>query len=269
MANEKIKQNYKNIANAIRAKTGENGVMTAEEMPSKIESISTGIEPSGTISITSNGDNIDVSTYANANVNVPNPSTGTLPITQNGGYNVKNYAWASVSVPTISDALPRFDTDDAIASLAIIETKLVESEGYEYPELFIKFNGQAYADLNVYINENGEYEGNINYVYAHRNDDQSVDGEQVNYDYNDYIKQGQIYLPIIMSNTYKQVNVTVSGFICYPESIYNEQTGEDEQADVNGVRQAFSSMVEAVIYDALGNVIAENVNLTLDPSVKS
>ena len=90
------------IANAIRAKTGENGTMTAEEMPAKIESIETGITPSGSLNITANGDNIGVTTKATVNVNVPNPSTGTTYITTNGTHNVTNYAYADVSIDTCS-----------------------------------------------------------------------------------------------------------------------------------------------------------------------
>lgn len=57
------------IANAIRAKTGGTATMTLEEMPSEIESIQTGITPSGTIDITENG-TYDVTEYASADVNV-------------------------------------------------------------------------------------------------------------------------------------------------------------------------------------------------------
>ena len=57
-------------------------------------------QPSGVISITSNGSNIDVASYAAANVNVPQgiTPTGTYDITSNGVYDVTNYASASVNV---------------------------------------------------------------------------------------------------------------------------------------------------------------------------
>ena len=73
MANEKIKQNYKDIANAIRSKTGENGLITAEEMPDKISHIETGIEPSGTLEITENGNDINVREYEYVNVDIDLP----------------------------------------------------------------------------------------------------------------------------------------------------------------------------------------------------
>lgn len=97
MANELIKQNYRNIADAIRAKTGENGTMTAEEMPGKIEA-SLAKKPVGSLSITENGTGIDVSEKATVDVNVPNPSTGTYEITENGTYDITDYAEVDVDV---------------------------------------------------------------------------------------------------------------------------------------------------------------------------
>ena len=56
-------------------------------------------EPTGKISITANGNDIDVSSYATADVNVPNPSTGKITITENGtDIDVSTYATADVAV---------------------------------------------------------------------------------------------------------------------------------------------------------------------------
>lgn len=86
MANELIKQNYRNIADAIRAKTGENGTMTAEEMPGKIEN-DLAKKPAGSLSITENGTGIDVSEKATVDVNVPTPSysAGSMYLADNNG----------------------------------------------------------------------------------------------------------------------------------------------------------------------------------------
>ena len=130
MANNKLKQNYKAIADSIRAKTGENGLMSPEEMPDKISKIETGIEPEGTKNIRANGEyNIrefefvdidvpgattkdtfeatengifDIAEYANVHVDVPNPSTGVLDINANGEYDVTEKAGVNVNVPNPS-----------------------------------------------------------------------------------------------------------------------------------------------------------------------
>ena len=66
-----------------------------------------GVTPTGKITITENGSDIDVAQYAKADVTVPNPSTGTLPITTNGTYDVANYASAEVNV---SGSTPNYKT---------------------------------------------------------------------------------------------------------------------------------------------------------------
>ncbi len=54
------------------------------------------ITPTGTKSITENGEDIDVTAYASANVNVPNPSTGKVEITGTAEVDVTEYASAQV-----------------------------------------------------------------------------------------------------------------------------------------------------------------------------
>ena len=83
----------------------ENGTYTASSghaySPVKV-SVPTGVFPSGTSQITSNGI-YDVSNYASASVNVPIPSgyiqpTGTSSITENGIYNISSFASVDVNV---------------------------------------------------------------------------------------------------------------------------------------------------------------------------
>ncbi len=70
-----------------------------------IDAVANGIVPSGTITITENGEGIDVAAYDKATVNVPNPSTGTLTITENGeGIDVTQYAYVTVAVTAASNA---------------------------------------------------------------------------------------------------------------------------------------------------------------------
>ena len=60
------------------------------------------ITPTGTKSITANGSDIDVATYAKANVAVPQP-TGNISLTENGeGIDIAQYATATVAVPNPS-----------------------------------------------------------------------------------------------------------------------------------------------------------------------
>lgn len=64
---------FTDIANAIRAKDGSSATIVADNFPAKILAIPTGITPTGTVQITTNGTH-DIAEYDKAEVNVP---TGT------------------------------------------------------------------------------------------------------------------------------------------------------------------------------------------------
>lgn len=70
------------IANAIRTKLGVPDTYTPPQMAAAIESIPTGITPTGTKNITQNGTH-DVTQYASANVNVQ-PNLQSKTVTENG-----------------------------------------------------------------------------------------------------------------------------------------------------------------------------------------
>lgn len=98
----RIKNAKSSIKEAIENKGVAVGDGTIDTYAAKINAIETGLEPSGTIDITSNG-NYDVREYANASVNVPDKLLGTKTITANGTYlasddNLDGYS--SVSVET-------------------------------------------------------------------------------------------------------------------------------------------------------------------------
>ena len=86
------------ISSALVAK-GVNPVVHYSDVPEQIAAIPTGgVTPTGTKNITENG-TYDVTNFASAAVAVPEPS-GSTTITTNGTHNVKDYASATVNVPT-------------------------------------------------------------------------------------------------------------------------------------------------------------------------
>ena len=94
-------QNAKaSIKTAIENKGVTVGDIKLDAYSAKIDEISTGVEPTGTLEITQNG-TYDVKQKAYAKVAVPEPS-GNIKITENGFHIIKQYSIAEVAVyPTL------------------------------------------------------------------------------------------------------------------------------------------------------------------------
>lgn len=120
--NNNLQDFLTDVANSIRTKTGTTDQINAQDFSSKIESIETGITPSGKKTITSTAET-DVTNFATAQVVDSNlvasnikknvsilgitgtleegiTPTGTLDITTNGIVDVTNYKKANVNVPS-------------------------------------------------------------------------------------------------------------------------------------------------------------------------
>jgi uncharacterized membrane protein len=95
------------IANAIRTKGGTSAqLLFPTGFVSAVQAIPSGITPTGTkqISISVNGTTTeDVTNYASAEitVTVPQPS-GSTTVTDNGTYNISQYASVVVAIPAAS-----------------------------------------------------------------------------------------------------------------------------------------------------------------------
>ena len=122
--------------------------------------------PTETISITENGENINVARYAKANVNVPNPSTGTLSITDNGTYDVTQYASASVEVDSYdwvveeqTVTIPADVTEETLPSI-IVDNSELSNEDMVVLKVSGTVLGQSvtgYVNAKYTTTENGAY----------------------------------------------------------------------------------------------------------------
>lgn len=169
MANVLVEESsLENIADAIRSKNGQTTKYKPAEMADAISAISGGgITPTGTktIRMYSNGTiTEDVTEYASAQVivNVPNPSTGIKYITQNGDYDVIDFASAHVAVPQPSGSTSITSNgthnvaDYAEAVVNVPNSYASSDEGK------VVSNGGLVSQTSRQITENGTYDTTLN-----------------------------------------------------------------------------------------------------------
>lgn len=161
----KVKKNYIDIANAIRKKKGTHNKMTAAEMPGEINSIQTGINPTGTLNINANG-TYDVKVKANVAVDVPVPEgyiqpEGTKEIRANGEYNIREFENVNIDIPGATTKELFEATENGtydIAEYANVKVDVPIPPEYVIPEGKIEITengnnidvaGKAAVDVNV------------------------------------------------------------------------------------------------------------------------
>lgn len=151
------KSDLVNIADAVRSKLGVTDTYYVSELSSAIQNIQTGgIVPSGTISITENG-MVDVSQYANAEVNVisaPNLQSKSVTYTENGT--------ATITPDSGYDGLSSVDVTVNVSGGGGVETCTLTTSVGKAPDLV---HGTIYAysgDTLITITSKGTYSINKN-----------------------------------------------------------------------------------------------------------
>ena len=172
--NNRVTKGLKDIADAIRAKTGDDGKMTAAEMPEKIESIPVGIDPEGTKEISANGE-FNVREFESVNVNVPGATTkDKLDVTENGEYNIAEYAKVDVNVPVPDGYIKPEGTREVELSgygSGSGDYQTFDVEEYKYVRVdkngFMRPEGTRYIEVSPYgSNSYGSTYDIRNYEYA-------------------------------------------------------------------------------------------------------
>ena len=138
----------RDTANAIREKKSSSNEISPRDFADEISTIETGIEPTGTKSITENANQINIREFEYVDVNVagyPEP-TGSIDITENGSdIDIKNYATANVNVPIPAGYIQPAGTVEIKN-----EVYGLDIANYKYANAYIPY-------LDVYTYENSEY----------------------------------------------------------------------------------------------------------------
>lgn len=246
-------------ANAIKSKKGTNDLICPRDFADEISTIETGIEPTGTKEITANASQINIREYEYVDVNVPNPSTGTKNITENGVYDVTSFASANVNVSGSTPTGTLYITEDGdynVTNYAMASVNVSQ----EMPAV-ICMDGLFYniEEIgNVSLVNASEYEGYLTI-------DASIDCTDISSEYSvydffnkleeNYIKQSgsaiTINAPVYCTTVYSTMptlNITleVSG-----------GSGWDEELAETATNDLLSEVTLCHIYDVTGSAIAD------------